>query len=422
MKNKKLWISILAGMMALVMLLGLVVSILPRANAASSSEIKDQIGNLESEQKDMQAQLEELKSQQKDNLTEVKDILAEKSLIEQQVGLLHAQIENMNEQIAAYALLIADKQEELDKAEKRLAELNEKYKDRIRAMEEDGQLSYWSVLFKANSFSDLLDRLNMMMEIAASDQRRLNEMNQAAIEVAETKASLQEEKKLLEENKAELAEKQKELDVKAKEAQDLLATLLQKGEEFDALMDAREEELAKLEQEIAQKQEEYDEAKYQEWLATSVPPTTKPPVVNNGGGVGGSAVGSQGVTWLVPCDYKYVSSAFGWRIHPVHGDWRFHAGVDLAIGHTPIYATRAGIVEIAKYSESAGYYVVINHMDGYKSTYMHMCKFPSVKAGEMVTAGQVIGCVGSTGWSTGNHLHFGISQNGVNLNPMDFIG
>ncbi len=422
MKNKKLWISILAGMMALVMLLGLVVSILPRANAASSSEIKDQIGNLESEQKDMQAQLEELKSQQKDNLTEVKDILAQKSLIEQQVGLLHAQIENMNEQIAAYALLIADKQEELDKAEKRLAELNEKYKDRIRAMEEDGQLSYWSVLFKANSFSDLLDRLNMMMEIAASDQRRLNEMNQAAIEVAETKASLQEEKKLLEENKAELAEKQKELDVKAKEAQDLLATLLQKGEEFDALMDAREEELAKLEQEIAQKQEEYDEAKYQEWLATSVPPTTKPPVVNNGGGVGGSAVGSQGVTWLVPCDYKYVSSAFGWRIHPVHGDWRFHAGVDLAIGHTPIYATRAGIVEIAKYSESAGYYVVINHMDGYKSTYMHMCKFPNVKAGEMVTAGQVIGCVGSTGWSTGNHLHFGISQNGVNLNPMDFIG
>ena len=299
MKNKKLWISILAGMMALVMLLGLVVSILPRANAASSSEIKNQIGNLESEQKDMQAQLEELKSQQKDNLTEVKDILAQKSLIEQQVGLLHAQIENMNEQIAAYALLIADKQEELDKAEKRLAELNEKYKDRIRAMEEDGQLSYWSVLFKANSFSDLLDRLNMMMEIAASDQRRLNEMNQAAIEVAETKASLQEEKKLLEENKAELAEKQKELDVKAKEAQDLLATLLQKGEEFDALMDAREEELAKLEQEIAQKQEEYDEAKYQEWLATSVPPTTKPPVVNNGGGVGGSAVGSQGVTWLV---------------------------------------------------------------------------------------------------------------------------
>ena len=92
------------------------------------------------------------------------------------------------------------------------------------------------------------------------------------------------------------------------------------------------------------------------------------------------------------------------------------------MGCTPIYATRAGVVEVAQYSESAGYYVVINHMDGFKSTYMHMCKFPSVRVGDMVTAGQVIGCVGSTGWSTGSHLHFGISYNGVALNPMDYIG
>lgn len=422
MKNKRLIISLLAGLLALVMVLSLIVGILPQAKAASSSEIKEQIGNLESEQKDMQSQLEDLKAQQKDNLTEVKDIVAQKALIEQQVGLLYAQIDNINEQIAAYALLIADKQEDLDKAEAHLAELNAKYKDRIRAMEEDGSLSYWSVLFKASSFSDLLDRLNMMMEIAASDQRRLDEMNQAAREVEEVKKTLQEEKKLLEENKKEMAAKQAELDAKSKEAQELLATLLEKGEEYDALLDAQEEELAKLEQEIAQKEVELDEAEYQEWLATSVPPTTKPPATNSGGGVGGSASNTEGLTWLVPCDYKYVSSAFGWRWHPVHGDWRFHAGVDLTIGHTPIYATRAGIVETARYSESAGYYVVINHMDGYKSTYMHMCKFPSVKEGEMVTAGQVIGCVGSTGWSTGYHLHFGISQNGVNLNPMDFIG
>ncbi len=422
MKNKRLIISLLAGLLALVMVMSLIVGILPQAKAASSSEIKEQIGNLENEQKDMQSQLEDLKAQQKDNLTEIKDIVAQKGLIEQQVGLLYAQIDNMNEQIAAYALLIADKQEDLDKAEKHLAELNAKYKDRIRAMEEDGSLSYWSVLFKASSFSDLLDRLNMMMEIAASDQRRLDEMNQAAKEVEAVKKTLQEEKKLLEESKKEMAAKQAELDAKGKEAQELLATLLAKGEEYDALLDAQEEELAKLEQEIAQKEVELDEAEYQEWLATSVPPTTKPPAVNIGGGVGGSASNTQGLTWLVPCDYKYVSSAFGWRWHPVHGDWRFHAGVDLAIGHTPIYATRAGIVETARYSESAGYYVVINHMDGYKSTYMHMCKFPSVKEGQMVTAGQVIGCVGSTGYSTGNHLHFGISQNGVNLNPMDFIG
>lgn len=422
MKNRRFWVSLLAGVMAMAIVLSLILSLLPSARAASSSEIKDQLSNMEKEQEEMQAQLDALKGQQKDNLSEIQDISAQKSIIEQQVGLLHEQVENINDQIAAYALLIADKQEELDKAEAHLAELNQKNKERIRAMEEGGKLSYWSVLFKANSFSDFLDRLNMINEIAAADNRRLKEMSAAAEEVAEAKEALQQEKVLLEESREELDAKQAELEIKAQEAQDLLAQLIAKGAEFDALMDEQEQELSRLEQEIMKKEEDYEDAKYAEWLATSVPPTTQPPVVVGGGGVGGAPSDIEGLTWLVPCTYKYVSSAFGYRVHPVHGDWRFHAGVDLATGCTPIYATRAGVVETAQYSASAGYYVVINHMDGFKSTYMHMCKFPDVNVGDMVGAGQVIGCVGSTGWSTGSHLHFGISYNGVAVNPMDYIG
>ena len=421
MNNRKFWISLLAGIMAAVMILSLILGLLPRAHAATSSEIKDQINNMEKEQEEMQAQIDALKGQQKENLTEIRDIAAQKSIIEQQVGLLYQQIDSMNEQIAAYALLIADKQEDLDEAEARLAELNEKNKERIRAMEEDGAISYWSVLFQANSFSDLLDRLNMIEEIAASDRRRLDEMSAAAKEVAASKAELEAEKLELEKSKEALSEKQTEMEAKAQEAQDLLTQLLAKGEEFEALMDEQEKELAEMEQEIAKKEEEYDKVKYQEWLATSVPPTTKAPSYSTGG-VGGSAVTPPGgLTWLVPCDYVYVSSPFGWRIHPVHGDRRFHAGVDLAVGHTPIYATRSGVVRTATYSSTAGYYVVIDHTDGYTSTYMHMCKFPSVKAGDFVAAGQVIGCVGTTGTSTGLHLHFGISYNGVALNPMEYI-
>ena len=86
-----------------------------------------------------------------------------------------------------------------------------------------------------------------------------------------------------------------------------------------------------------------------------------------------------------------------------------HNGVDLAVGHTPIYATRAGVVVIAQWNDSAGYYVTIDHGDGFRSVYMHMCKKPYVKVGDFVSAGQELGCVGSTGASTGNHLHFGIS-------------
>jgi murein DD-endopeptidase MepM/ murein hydrolase activator NlpD len=262
--------------------------------------------------------------------------------------------------------------------------------------------------------------MNMIEEIAASDKRRLDEMGKVAREVAQAKAELQSEKAALEANRAELAVKQAELDAKAAEAQELLKQLIARGEEYDKLMDEQEQLLSEMEQQIAGKQEEYDDALYQEWLATSVPPTTKPPVIV-GGGTGGSAVDFEGLTWLVPCNYKYVSSPFGYRWHPVHGDWRFHAGVDLAIGCTPIYATRQGVVVTAQYSSSAGYYVVIDHGDGFKSTYMHMCRFPDVKVGQFVSAGQVIGCVGSTGWSTGSHLHFGISYQGVAMNPMDFI-
>ena len=422
MKNKKFWISLLALIMAAVMILTLILGVLPHAHAATSSEIKEQINSMKDDQKDMQAQIDKLESQKKENVTDIRERMAQKSVIEQQVGLLQAQIDSKNEEIAAYALLIADKQEELDKAEARLAELNEKNKERIRAMEEDGAISYWSVLFQANSFSDLLDRLNMIEEIAASDRRRLDEMSAVAKKVAQAKEDLVAEQEELKVSKAALDKKQAEQEAKSLEAQALLTQLLAKGEEFEALMEEQEKELAEMEKEIAEKEAEYDKVKYQEWLATSVPPTTKPPA-HSTGGVGGSAVTPPGgLTWLVPCDYIRVSSPFGWRVHPVHGDRRFHAGVDLAVGHTPIYATRSGVVRTATYSSTAGYYVVIDHTDGFTSTYMHMCKFPSVNAGDFVQAGQVIGCVGTTGTSTGLHLHFGISYNGVAVNPMDYIG
>lgn len=422
MKNKKLWISILAGIMAAIMILSLVVSILPHASAASSSEIKNQIGNLQNEQNQMQSEIDALKAQQKENLTEINDLVAQKKVIEQQVGLLHEQVDNMNEQIAAYALLIADKQEELEAAEQRLADLNQKNKERIRAMEEDGGLSYWSVLFKANSFSDFLDRLNMIEEIAAADRRRLKEMSEAAEQVEQAKAALIAEKQQLEVSKEALAKKQEEQDAKAEELQQILNTLMAKGEEYEALLAKQEDELAKLEEEIANKEAEYDTIKYLEWLATSKPPTTKPSS-GGSGGVGGSGSNVSGVTWLVPCNYYRVSSPFGYRWHPVHKDWRMHNGVDFAAGcPTPIYATRAGIVTISQWSDSAGWYVMIDHMDGYKSVYMHMCKRPNVKVGDIVAAGETIGCVGTTGTSTGNHLHFGISYNGVYVNPMDYVG
>lgn len=425
MRNRKKIIAILAGIMALVMLLSLVASVLPfivHAAELSSSEIEKQIEELEKKKDEIDATIRGYEEKLSENLDEMTKIVEQKNLIDQEIFMLYEQIRNIEEQISAYGVLIADKQDQLDAAIARFEELNLRNKERIRAMEEEGELSYWSVLFQANSFSDLLDRLNMIEEIAAADQRRLEEMNRAAQEVADAKTVLEQKRVALEGTKEELKVSQEVLAEKRDEADALLTALIATGHEYEALVDAAEQDVEDLLDEIEQKEIEYDEAKdreYQQWLSTSIPPTTKPPVYS--GGTAGSGQNVGGKTWLVPCTYTNFSSPFGYRIHPVYGDWRFHSGVDLgAASGTPIIATRSGRVSVADYSWSGGYYVSIDHLDGYVSKYLHMTHY-IVSAGQYVTAGQVIGYVGSTGTSTGPHLHFSIYYNGEAVNPANYI-
>ena len=419
MKKRKLWVSIIAGILAAVMLLSLVLSLIPtRANAASSSEIRQQLNTLKDQKQEIADQIKEIQSQYDANSDEITDLVAKKDAIDQEISLLHEQIDNINQQIAAYALLIADKQDELDDAKARLAELNEKNKERIRAMEEEGKLSYWSIIFKANDFSDLLDRISMIEEIAASDQRRLEEMSAAAEEVATAQAELESEKAELETSKDELDATQAELETKRAEADELLTELIAKGEEFQAMLDESEALQEDLMKEIAQAEKDLKAAEYQEWLATYVPPTTQAAGTSTTPST--QAPSSSG--WVSPLASYTLTSPFGMRTHPILGYQRMHNGVDMsAPSGTPIYAAKSGKVTVTSYQEGgAGNYVSINHGDGFSSVYMHMTRY-IVSVGQYVTAGQVIGYVGSTGLSTGPHLHFGISYNGTYVNPMQYV-
>ena len=128
-----------------------------------------------------------------------------------------------------------------------------------------------------------------------------------------------------------------------------------------------------------------------------------------------------GGDWIVPCSYVYVSSPYGYREHPVYGGTRFHHGIDLAAYQgTPIYASRGGTVTSATYDNASGYYVTVNHGDGFSSVYMHMTGYV-VSVGQKVSQGQLIGHMGSTGISTGSHLHFGIALNGTYVNPALYV-
>ncbi len=427
MKNRKRLVSVLAGVMAAVLLLTLLMSILPTfAGAASSGEIRKQIIALQQERKEVQNQIADVKKQYKENENEIADLIAQKNVVDQEIQLLNTQIININEQISAYNLLIADKQDELDTAEDRLEALNQENKERIRTMEEEGEVSYWEVLFKANSFSDLLDRLNMVEEIAASDKRRLQELSDAANKVEEAQAELETEKGELETTKKDLDDTQTEMNEKSKESEALLQELLQKADDLQALEEeCKEQENAFLKQ-IAAMEVQFNAAKQREWeawKATSVPATTAAGGTNGSGGTSGSSGGSSGGSggWLVPCSYTSITSPFGNRVSPTSGASTYHQGVDLDTGTGDnVYASRAGVVTVAGWGNAAGNYVQINHQDGFSSIYMHL-KSSCVSAGQIVSAGQLIGLTGATGITTGDHLHFGISYNGVYVNPCNYV-
>lgn len=428
MKNKRLWVSILAGIMAAMLLFGLIASVLPApVSAASSSEIKKQLEEMKKEQSDRQKEIDSLEQQVSDNMSKMQKLVNEKSVIDQQIGLLYQQVAGLNEQIAAYGLLIADLQDELDAARTRLQTLNEQNRERIRTMEEDGTLSYWSVLFEANSFSDLLDRLDMIEEIAAADRRRLQGMSAAAEAVAAAQANLEDEKSVLVEKKDEISVVQTELEGKRDETDNLLIELNALGEEYEMYIEEQEKEMLELSNQIAQKKEEYDEAKESEYWkaywATYVPPTTAPPTTRPSSqpSVVPPASVVNGLTWITPIRFTMLTSPYGMRLHPIHKVWMMHSGVDLAapMGRD-IVATRGGKVTTAEYNASYGYYVVVDHGDGFTSLYAHMTHYV-VSVGDTVAAGAKLGECGSTGASTGPHLHFEIRYNGSTVNPVDYI-
>lgn len=427
MKKHRRTRSIIAGVTAALMLSALPMSVLPtRVRAASSGEIKEQIEALKEQNREVEQKIEEINAQYEENENEIMDIIARKNVIDQEINLLSGQIVNINDQISAYSVLIADKQEELDEAQDRYDQMMEENRLRIRAMEEEGRISYWQILFKANSFIELLDQLNMMEEIAAADNRRLQELSDAADAVEAAKEALQLEKAGLEETRQELDETQAELDAKREEADALIQELLARAEDLEALQAEFEAQKAEFLEQIAVKEEEYDAAKQAEWeayMASQAPTAGAEPSgsTDDPTDSGSEASAPASAQWQVPCSYICITSPFGNRDAPTAGASTNHKGVDMGAGRgTPVYASRAGIVTIAGHNYSAGNYVQIDHQDGFKSIYMHLDSY-CVSSGQVVSAGQLIGVVGDSGITSGCHLHFGVSYNGEYVNPCSYV-
>lgn len=377
------------------------------AYAATTSEIKEEINDLKVENAAIQAQIDSVRSQYNANATEIQALVDKKNAVDQEIALLHGQILNINEQLRIYGQMIADTQEQLEEANLRLERLNRQYKERIRAMEENGEITYWQVIFQSSSFIDMLDRMSMVDEIAAADTQRLADLQVAAANVEESQRILSEEMLDMQDTREQLESSEEILKEKRTESDDILRELIAQQSEYQALLDESEALQDSLMTEIAQKQRELQAAQYKEELVKMALKGENPP---------------SNATWIEPVSGYTITSPFGNRKSPTAGASTNHKGVDMACpSGTPIYATRAGTVTTASYQAGgAGYYVSINHGDGFASIYMHMTRYV-VSKGQSVAQGELIGYVGSTGISTGPHLHFGVSYGGTYVNPMAYL-
>lgn len=399
-KNGNRLISLLLGLSFLFMSTNSV-------SAATVSEIQGELDALTEQNKEIQAQIDSLQRQYDESYGEILTTVEQKSGIDQEIGLLKTKIENTNAQISAYKQLIADAQEELDEANASLDTLRQEHRERVRAMEEGGTISYWQVLFQANSFTELLDRINMIQEINAADRKRTEALSVAADIVTATQLNLDAEKTALDEAVAQMEVDEQLLEEKRTQSDELLRQLAQQADEFQLLLAESEALQDELMQQIASKEADLKQAQYNAYLVELAKSGQNPP---------------SDAIWVTPVSGYTITSPFGMRVHPILGYELMHNGIDMACSQgTPIYATRAGTVTTASYQAGgAGYYVSINHLDGFSSIYMHMTHYV-VSAGQSVSQGQLIGYVGSTGLSTGPHLHFGISYGGTYVNPLAYI-
>lgn len=417
-------VRIISIVLAAVILLSLVsTALIVMVHAASSSEIKSKLADLRAKQAEIQKQSDELEKSIAENKDQTKTLVSQKAEIDQEMEMSRQKIENLNEQIQQLNLLIAEKQTELEASVAKEEALQKQYKARLRSMEETGSVSYWSILFRASSFSDLLDRVDMIREIAESDQLMLKQLSAATQAVETERADLEQQKLDLQQTEDDLAVEQAELETKRAKA-DTLITQMQV--EYASLSDeflAAEADEAAVREQIKKAETDYFNAlaKEQAAAAAAAAAANKPSSGSNSSSSSSSGGASSG-GFAFPLAYSTgVTCAYGPRVHPINGNKSFHYGVDLAAGmSTEIYATKSGTVTGATYGEANGYYVTINHGDGYSSIYAHMTNYV-VSVGDSVKQGQLIGYVGTTGWSTGPHLHFEILYNGSNVNPMNYI-
>lgn len=398
---KKKFKKFFAFAMALVMTMSVMFSMMSvSAFAVTQSEIdslRSQKSQLSSQKNQVQSTINSLQGQQSD-LISLKNALDEKNAITVK------QILNLNEQIELHTQLIEQKTVEVEEAQKTADEQLEKYKVRVRAMEEAGRYNYFEVLFGANSIGEFLSLIDDIGDIMRSDKELENSYRQSVTDLKAVKAEYEEAKTEMEDTKAELEDLKVQQEADIQEATAVIASLQSDINAKSGVLGQLTEQEKQLNADIQNKVNELNRQQEQ-----------NKPQPNPGGG--GSAVGTGNLVWPSYC--TYITSRQGPRTHPVTGEYKNHGGTDIGASYgSAIYAADSGTVVRSADGWNGGWgnYVMIDHGNGMQTLYAHMSS-RAVSVGQTVSRGQTIGYVGSTGMSTGPHLHFEMYVNGSRIDP-----
>lgn len=405
MRKWKKWIGVVVLAAALATAIYEPIEVIATSSQLEESirQKKEEIAKAQAERKKLQSDMNSIKSM-------VKDLEASKNNLAQYVAQLDGQLTTIEKKITELKQLITEKEEEIEKTKKELEEAivveetqYQEMKTRIKFMYEKGDNFYFELMLGASSFGDMLNKADYVESISTYDRKKLQEyqLNRELIEVC--KAELEEEEAVLKEAKTAVEKEQANL-------QNLITTKEKEITSYEMDISNKEEAIRQYEADIKAENETIAA------LEKAVEAEMK--LLNNA-----NAPVYDGGMFKWPCPaYTRVTSEYGMRMHPTLGVQKFHNGIDLgAPGGSPILAAYSGVVVASAYNSTMGNYVMINHGGGLYTIYMHASAL-YVSAGQKVEIGQKIAAVGTTGRSTGNHLHFGVRLNGNYVNPNKYLG
>ncbi len=384
-KKQRALVIFVALLAALSLLIPTFVPIIT-ARAETVAELEKKLSQAQKQKENAQSGLSSVK-------TKIKDAKSQRQELDIDISELETEIYTLTEQISENEAAIAQITEELETAEKNAAEYEDTFKERIRVMYERSKVSFLNILFGATDFADLLKRVETVAQIVEYDKSVMQQMADAQAKIEEKKQVLEDANAIVLLNREILENKRSELDANKQALSAVISSLEADEEAYKAALDE------------ADAAEEALRAEIRSMVS----------------GQGNTPVQDDGqFTWPTPST-RYITSPFGTRYHPVQKRNKTHTGIDIGAGHgASIVAAASGTVLRAGWNSGYGNYIVIDHGGGKQTLYGH-CSALLVKSGQTVSRGQQIALVGSTGVSTGPHLHFEVLIHGAYTDPMSYF-